>query len=140
MSDRHCEDCDRPELCDVIAPGTAPCKRNEGYTRVEPTEGLTAREAQIAREAFCAGSAFMYQGWRRARGDRIPSGWDEKTEAARRYPGPQPVALPEQMLSADFIDEAQIRWARHTTKELARYIERATMAEIAHKFILEPRE
>lgn len=38
----HCDDCDRPELCDWIKPGTAPCGRNAGCASPpEPPLGTT---------------------------------------------------------------------------------------------------
>jgi hypothetical protein len=62
---------------------------SDPYVAVPPKPGLSASQVAIAREAFCAGAQWMYQGWRRSSGDHIPSGWDDKQEAARRYPAPR---------------------------------------------------
>lgn len=44
-----------------------------------------------------------------------------------------PESLSERVLSDDFIDEAQVRFARGTTKELARYIEAAVLSRASEQ-------
>lgn len=49
--DRHCADCDRPEVCDVVLPGTGPCGKNAGtapdYISGQPHTSK-ANERQVA--------------------------------------------------------------------------------------------
>lgn len=42
----HCAPCDRPEICDVIAPGTAPCGANRGLTFVSAAQALASGVAE----------------------------------------------------------------------------------------------
>lgn len=52
MSDTHCANCDRPELCDIILPGTAPCGQNAGSAVLgssHPRSGEKILGAQLAK-------------------------------------------------------------------------------------------
>ena len=41
----HCAKCDRPEICDIILRGTAPCKQNAGVVAmVEPLVAARRRK------------------------------------------------------------------------------------------------
>lgn len=47
VDDTHCADCDRPELCDIIKPGTGPCGKNRGLVSndvVQSAEGANTRQ------------------------------------------------------------------------------------------------
>ena len=47
---RHCADCDRPELCDLILPGTGPCGKNAGCTPEQAVLGTAIRALDAWRE------------------------------------------------------------------------------------------
>lgn len=51
-----------------------------------------------------------------------------------------PETLSAQVLTSDFIDEAQVRFARATTYDLARYIERAAVATLERRLAAAERE